>query len=114
MLFRSKELAASFHDASFSWRQNREEISILCYVALQAFLLLLTIVWFSLRLRRGGLPAAITVMTIWNILFGVFVDKLPHRDEYLGMLIGVFLTLPALLFMSLAIRNRIQLAAAED
>jgi ABC-type Na+ efflux pump permease subunit len=96
------------------WRQNREEIGAFFYVTLQALLLVVTIVWFSLRIRRGALPASIAVLVVWNVIFALCVDEMHSRDEYIGFFVGVALTLPVLILMGRSVYYRIQTAAAED
>jgi hypothetical protein len=98
----------------FSWEAEREEIAVLLYVALQGILSLLVIVWFSLRIRRGALPAAIAVMAVWNILFGIWVDSVRYDHEGDIIFVGVFLTVPAIIAMGKIIGRRLHLAAAED
>jgi ABC-type transport system involved in multi-copper enzyme maturation permease subunit len=110
--FWSDELADELKD--ISWRHDREEICGTIYIGLQTLLLLVTIVWFSLRIRRGALPAAVAVVAVWNVGFVVFMDALSNRNEWVGLLVGSMFTLPALLFVCTAVRDRIQLAAAEE
>ena len=97
------------------WRRNRDEIAACCYVFLQALLLLVTIAWFSLRIRRGALPASIAVLVVWNVIFAVCVDEMDsHDDEYIALFVGVALTLPVLILMCRAVYHRIQTVAAEE
>ena len=96
------------------WRQNREEICAFFYVGFQALLLIVTIAWFSLRIRRGALPASIAVLVVWNVIFALCVDEMHSRDEYIGLFVGAALTLPVLILMCRAVYLRIQTAAAED
>jgi len=96
------------------WRQNREEMGAGFYVVLQALLLIVTIVWFSLRIRRGALPASIAVLVVWNVIFALCIDEMHSQDEYIGLFVGVALTFPALTLMCRAVYLRVQTAAAED
>jgi ABC-type transport system involved in multi-copper enzyme maturation permease subunit len=96
------------------WRQNREEMGAFFYVTLQALLLIVTIAWFSLRIRRGVLPASIAVVVVWNVIFGLCIDEMHSRDEYIGFFVGTALTLPVLILVGRAVYSRIQTAAAED
>jgi hypothetical protein len=97
-----------------SWERDKDDLAALLYVFLQGVLLLLVIVWFSLRIRRGALPAAIAVMATWNILFGIWVDEVNHRNEVDVLFAGVFLSLPAVVFMCVAVKRRLELAGAEE
>jgi hypothetical protein len=107
----SRELGNLSEDLS---EIGREEMSVLLYVGLQGMLFLVTIVWFSLRIRRGSLPAAIAVMAVWNILFAICVDGFGHRNEADVLFAGVFLTVPALIYMGRAVYQRIETSAAEE
>jgi hypothetical protein len=100
--------------ADMTWRRNREEICVMIYVCLQAMLLVVTVAWFSLRIRHGALPAAIAVLAVWNIAFAVCVDEMNHRNAWMGILAGAMITAPALLFACVGVHRRIQLAAAEE
>jgi hypothetical protein len=95
-------------------RRKREEIAAFCYVGLQALLLMVMIAWFSLRIRRGALPAAIAVLSVWNVLFALFVDEMHSQDEFVGLGVGIGLTFPVLFLMCRAVYYRVQTAAAED
>jgi ABC-type transport system involved in multi-copper enzyme maturation permease subunit len=108
------EVARDIQFARFDWESDREDLAILVYVALQAVLLVMMVMWFSLILRRGALPAAIAVTTVWNVVFGVCVDAVPNRDEYLAVIVGILLTLPALAVAGRGVYTRIRGAAAED
>ncbi len=110
----TRELTRELAFSNFEWENERDEVAIAVYVFLQSILLLLSVVWLSLLLRRGALPAAIALATLWNIVFGVCVDAVPHRDEYIAVTVGIFLTVPVLILVSRGIYLRIQGAAAED
>jgi ABC-type transport system involved in multi-copper enzyme maturation permease subunit len=97
-----------------TWRDNREEFSLMIYVALQALLLLVTIVWFSLRIRRGALPCAIVILGVWNFVFALIVAETRNSFQYLTILVGVWLTLPVLILLARAVYHRLQLVAAEE
>jgi hypothetical protein len=109
-----RELARELDSAEWEWRRNREEIAATCYVGLQAVLALVLVAWLSLRLRRGALPAAAAILTVWNIVFAICVDEVHSRDEYLALSVGAFLSAPVVVLMMRAVYRRIQLAAAED
>jgi len=109
-----EEFSQEFSRTSFDWENAREGLAMIAYVPLQAALLVVTVVWFSLLLRRGALPAAIAVITVWNIVFGLCVDLMPNRDFYIAIFVGVFLTLPALVIACRGVYFRIPAAAAED
>ncbi len=91
-------------------------IGVVCYVCTQALLSLTVLVWFSLRIRRGALPATIATMTVVNVLGAVCLDSLnlDRRGEMLSAYIGFILTLITLIAMCRKTHRRIQLAAAED
>ena len=91
-------------------------ISVICYACTQALLSLTVLVWFSLRIRRGALPATIATMTVVNVIFGITVDVYGRNrsDETTILLIGFILSLIALIAMCRKTLRRIQLAAAED
>lgn len=91
-------------------------ISVICYVCTQALLSLTVLVWFSLRIRRGALPATIATMTVVNVIFGITVEVFGRNrsDETAILLIGFTLSLIALIAMCRKTHRRIQLAAAED
>ena len=91
-------------------------ISVICYVCTQALLSLTVLVWFSLRIRRGALPATIATMTVVNVIFGITVDVFGRNrsDETTILFIGFTLSLIALIAMCRKTHRRIQLAAAED
>ena len=108
------ELASEFRDQEWNWLALRDPISAICYVFLQAVLFLLTIAWLSLKLRRGALPVAIALITIWNIIFGLCVDETHSRNVYIIFFVGAYLTIPAVVFVAFSFYNRIQTAAAED
>ncbi len=86
------------------------------YSCTQALLSLTVLVWFSLRIRRGALPATIATMTVVNVIFGITMDAYGrHRsDETAILLTGFVLSLIALIAMCRKTHRRIQLAAAED
>ncbi len=85
----------------------------ICYGLSQSLLLLITTVWFSLRIRRGALPATMVMMVIWNIAFAMWMDGLSNRGENFGLITGAILSLVVLLFLAKGIHTRIQTAAAE-
>jgi hypothetical protein len=89
---------------------------VICYVCTQALLSLTVLVWFSLRIRRGALPATIATMTVVNVIFGITVEVFGRNrsDETAILLIGFTLSLIALIAMCRKTHRRIQLAAAED
>lgn len=91
-------------------------ISVICYACTQALLSLTVLVWFSLRIRRGALPATIATMTVVNVIFGITVDVYGRNrsDETTILLIGFILSLITLVAMCRKTLRRIQLAAAED
>jgi len=91
-------------------------ISLICYACTQALLSLTVLIWFSLRIRRGALPATIATMTVVNVIFGITVDVFGRNrsDETTIFLIGFTLSLIALIAMCRKTHRRIQLAAAED
>ena len=85
----------------------------LAYYASQILLFLTTIVWLSLRIRRGAIPAAIVLMVLWNIVFTMFAIEIRGINETSGTYTGILLTLIALAFLAKRIHARIQTAAAE-
>ena len=91
-------------------------ISVICYVCTQALLSLTVLVWFSLRIRRGALPATIATMTVVNVIFGITVEVFGRNrsDETAILLIGFTLSLIALIAMCRKTHRRIHLAASED
>jgi ABC-type transport system involved in multi-copper enzyme maturation permease subunit len=109
-----QELSREIERASFNWEHDRDELAACVYAFLQGVLLLVMVVWFSLLLRRGALPAAIAVATVWNIIFAICVDAVPSRDEYLAIVVGILLTLPVLVIACRGVYVRIPGAAAED
>ncbi len=98
----------------WTWESVYGELGIALYVCAQAILLLQVIAWYSLRIRRGALPAGIATMAVWNILFGVSVDSAGHEYEADIVYTGLFLSVPMIFIMCRAIVKRIQLAAAAD
>ncbi len=104
------DLVLQFHRLSNEFWSS---LPAICYGLGQSLLLLTLIVWFSLRIRRGPLPAAIVVMVIWNIAFAMWMDDLPHNQENFALTTGAILSLVALLFLAKSIHPRIQTAAAE-
>jgi hypothetical protein len=110
----SREIERDLNFADFEWAQNRDELAVIVYVFLQSVLLLAMVVWLSLVMRRGALPASIALATLWNIVFGVCVDAVPHRDEYIAIIVGILLTAPVLIIVCRGIYTRVRGAAAED
>lgn len=103
-----------FDEVEITWMAIREGLGILLYAASQGILLLLVVVWFSLRIRRGALPAGIATMAVWNILFAFIVDEANRNNEVDLVYTGLFLSVPMIFIMCRAIVRRIQLAAAAD
>lgn len=96
------------------WGRDLDDVAAMIYALLQGVLLLQVIVWFSLRIRRGALPAAMAVMAVWNILFALWVDGVSRRHEADILFTGVFLTMPAVVLMGVAVRRRLEAAGAEE
>lgn len=99
------------------WRSPemvRDMWTISAYFLLQGIILILLVTWFSLKLRRGGLPAAIAISALWNILFGITVDAAPRRDEFIVFAVGDMLSLLALALLARSIYNRIPAVASEE
>ena len=101
------------------WQDKRRlitAIGAICYFCTQALLSLTVLVWFSLRIRRGALPATIATMTVANVLFFVCLESLnlDREGEMLSAYVGFILSLVALIAMCRKTHHRIELAAAED
>lgn len=100
------------------WGRNHllTAIGVLCYVCTQALLSLTVLVWFSLRIRRGALPATIATMTVVNVIFVICLESLSldSQIEMFSAYLGFILSLIALIAMCRKTHRRIQLAAAED
>jgi hypothetical protein len=99
---------------SISWRNDKFEISMMIYATLQGLLLLVSIAWFSLRIRRGALPSAIVLIGVWNFVFALICDEMRNAFQYLAVLVGVWLTVPVLILMARAVYLRMQTVAAEE
>ncbi len=107
-----RNLLYEFTEDTFHMRS--EELAATLYVGTQSLLLLTTIVWFSLKIRRGALPAAIAIIGGWNIVFGLFADTATREEQAILLILGVTGTVMALAWMFYAVHQRIQAAAAED
>lgn len=94
-----------------TWSDIRHALPALAYTASQILLFLTTIVWLSLRIRRGAIPAAIVLMVIWNIVFAMFMSEI-SMHETSGLYTGILITLIALAFLAKNTHRRIQTAAA--
>lgn len=104
------------HDlGNISWRRNSDEIAAILYASSQAAGLFLVTVLFSLRIRRGALPAALAVLAVWNILFALWMDSGHSRNDATAMLfVGYIVAAVVDLILYRAIHRQIEAAAAQD
>ncbi len=96
-----------------NWEYFRHTLPTLTYLTSQSLLFLTTIVWLSLRIRRGAIPAAIVIYVLWNIVFAMFINEIRSVNETSGLYSGILLTLLTLAYLAKSIHHRIQTAAAE-
>lgn len=109
-----REIRQEFWSPWRSPEMVRDMLSICAYFLLQGLMLILLVTWFSLKLSRGGLPAAIAVSALWNILFGVTVDAARRRDQFIVFSVGDMLSLLAVVLIARSIYYRIPAVASEE
>ncbi|MEQ1851359.1 MAG: hypothetical protein ABMA01_07180 [Chthoniobacteraceae bacterium] len=95
------------------WNLDEDEVIVTTYVISQGLLLAVLTATFSLRIRRGALPAGIAVITIWNILVAVMVDSAPRRSEVKLLLALAIGCLIATAILAAFIPRHLRAAAAE-
>lgn len=108
------ELQREFEYSAHRPENQREVLAIGAYVFMQGVGLVMLVAWLSLRMRRGALPVAIAICAVWNIIFGVCVDDLANENEFIGVMVGNFLTAPMLVLLGRGIYTGIENVAAES